>query len=554
MKKQKLALILTFTLCSIYSSAQTLPVGTPFLEETWRRQQLMGERDIHTSFTIRPIHTSTPADYDSAYNPYNFQNRAPGYKTYANGKGVFRFLPATVIQQYNAHHPFGWNDGAMIQARGYQTQLSAGAYTRIGPLSIQLQPEFVFAQNRDFATFPSSYSDTVWRAYYHVLNNSDNPEKYGNGTYTKLFPGQSSIRLHYKKLSIGLSTENLWWGPGIRNSLLMSNTATAFPHLTLNTTSPLLSGIGSFEFQIISGRLKGSGILPPDTTRSFDGNRLYQPKREEDRYLNGLAVTWQPKWTPGLHLGFSRVFYQYKSDVRHTIDGYLPVLGAFFKGSTNDEDARMRDQMLSIFFRLVLPKSKTEVYGEFGRNDHAQNSRDLLLEPEHARAYLFGIRKIFDTKKIDKFFEMGLEFTQLQKPSTMLVRPMESWYTHYQVRHGYTNRGQVMGAGIGPGASSQTLSLNWIKGIRKLGFRIERVVHDNDFYYEAFGNTTNFQSHWVDLVLNANKSWYCKRFIFSGDISYIRSFNYQWDYRAALNETYHDVNNLQLRLAVMYAL
>ncbi|MFX9097187.1 capsule assembly Wzi family protein, partial [Acinetobacter baumannii] len=47
----------------------------------------------------------------------------------------------------------------------------------------------------------------------------------------------------------------MWWGPGSQNSLLMSNNAPGFLHLTLNTRYPIKTGIGNFEFQFISGKL-----------------------------------------------------------------------------------------------------------------------------------------------------------------------------------------------------------------------------------------------------------------------------------------------------------
>lgn len=547
-----LSLFLVLTTGSI--SAQTLPVGTPVLEETWRRMQLSGNRDMNTSFSVRPIYMADQADFDSIYYPQGSFNGTRQGIRYAKGKGILRLLPITLNQQYNTHHPYGWNDGSMIQARGYQAQLTAGLYSRLGPLSVQLQPELVYAQNRDFPTFPSSYSDDIWNSYYYLLNRIDNPEKYGNGSYTKLLPGQSSIKLNFKKLAIGVSTENLWWGPGVRNSLLMSNNAPGFEHLTFNTTAPLLSGIGSFEWQVVSGFLRGSGILPPDTGRLFNGVRLYEPKPEEKRYINGMIITWQPKWTKGLYLGFTRAFSQYKSDVEHTVDGYLPIIGSLFKGSAENEDAKRRDQMLSVFLRLVLPNDKAEVYAEFGRNDHSQNGRDLMVEPEHARAYIIGGRKLFPTKKKDTQFELMIEVANLQSSSTLLMRDSPPWYVHYQVTHGYTNRGQVMGAGIGPGGNSQTIGLSWVKNINKLGFTLERVTRNNDFYYEAFAGTRNFGSHWVDMSINAYKNWYHKRFLYSANLSFIRSLNYQWrhEFDADGDPVNRDVNNLHATLSVSY--
>jgi len=518
-----------FLFFCLKSFTQALSVGTPFLEETWRRKQIKGERDINTSFTVRPLYSGTNLQLDSLYNPSNYlSDSSSELTTVTKGKSLIRLLPFVFKQQYNTHHPYGWNDGAMIQARGYQTLLSIGLYAKVGILSIQIQPELVYAQNKNFGTFPSSHTDSVWHSYYNtVLNVTDIPEKYGNGSYTKLFPGQSSVRLNFKKLSFGISTENLWWGPGIRNAIIMSNNAPGFPYLSFNTSSPIFSPIGSFEGQIISGFLKNSDILPDDTSRKFNGQQLYVPKSTDSRYLNGMIMTWQPKWTKGLHLGFTRMFYLYESDLESSLNGYLPVIGSFFKGNTNNEDEKKRDQLLSVFFRLILPKDHAEFYLEFGRNDHSQNLNDLLQEPEHSRAYIFGGKKIFTTRK-NTDLELMAEFANFQLPSTMLVREQNSWYVHHQVLHGYTHLGQVIGAGIGPGANSQTFAINWIKGIKRTGVMLERVVHNNDFYYAAFAPRRNYKNHWVDLSINGSKNFFYKRFVFDANIALVKSLNYHW--------------------------
>lgn len=557
MRLQTSLLFLVILITSIESlTAQTLPVGTPFLEELARRRQVKGEGDSVVSFMIRPLYAIAD-NYDSLYHPGGFTRGNKQSQLLYKGKEIrFGLLPAGIDQQYNTHHPFGWNDGAMIPAKGYQARVTGGIYGRLGPLSIQLQPELIYAQNSDFKTFPVSYPDSVWSYYYRLLNDIDMPEKFGDGNYTKLLPGQSHIKLRYKKLAIGYSTENLWWGPGIRNSLLMSNNAPGFGHISFQSTAPVQSPIGSFEWQLIGGTLKGSGILPPDTGRIYNGQRLYQPKPSDKRYINGMIATWQPKWLKGLYLGFSRVVYLYKEDQPSSLEGYLPVLSTLFKGKTTGEDAKRKDQMLSIFFRLLLPKEKTELYAEFGRNDHAQNPRDLLLEPEHSAAYLIGGRKVFATKKADLDFEIAFEATSLQLSSTNIVRETPGWYSHYQVKHGYTNRGQVLGAGIGPGSNSQTLMLNWLKGLNKTGIVFERVLRNNDFYYPAIGQPgRNYKGHWVDIAIGLQKTWYCKRILYVAGLNYIRTLNYHWYYSTEpvlQPETSRDVNNIQASISMRY--
>jgi hypothetical protein len=270
---------------------------------------------------------------------------------------------------------------------------------------------------------------------------------------------------------------------------------------------------------------------------------MYRPKEFKDRYLNGIVVAWQPKWTKGLFLGFSRVFYQYLSDVKPGIDGYLPVIGKFFKKNLPSEDALKRDQLVSFFFRLVLPKEKAEVYGEFGRNDHSYNLTDFLVQPEHSRAYTIGFSKIFDAGKKD--IQLYTEMTNLQMPSTILVRGGQSWYVHYQIREGYTNRGQVIGAGIGPGSSSQTIGLRSISGFNRTGISFERVVRNNDFYYSSIGSMGGqWRRNWADLSFNANKSWRTKNIIYDAQLSWIYSLNYQW--------YYPHQSNISARLGMCY--
>lgn len=529
-----------FSVLQYPTYGQSQASGLELFDEAGRALQLYSESDSLLSFCVRPLYTGFSIDSVEETNLHLRQLRATRA---LRSSSLVELLPVALRQQYNTHHPYGRNDGSMIPAKGYQGQLSFGFLFRKGIISLQLRPEIVYAHNDPFPGFAPDQSDEVWRSYYNtILNVIDAPSRFGSRSYAKLFPGQSAFRINYRKLSLGLSTENLWWGPGIRNALIMSDNAPGFPHLTFNSSQPLTSGIGSFEWQLVSGKLTGSGFFP-DTSRMINGDPLYRPKQEDaDRYLNGIVFTWRPKWTKTLFVGFSRVYYQYVSDVSPTLDGYLPVLGKLFKGSLKNDDARKRDQMISFFFRWALPKEKAEFYGEFGRNDHAQNAQDFLVEPEHSRAYIIGFSKWFEGKKKD--VQLFGEITNLQKPSTLLLRAQESWYAHYQVRHGYTNYGQVIGAGIGPGGASQTIGLQWGPGLERLGATFERVVHNNDFYYNAFAPYQEWQRHWVDLSLNVDKSWLRKNMLYNAGISLVHSINYQWYDQSA--------TNLSARLSVAY--
>jgi hypothetical protein len=120
---------------------------------------------------------------------------------------------------------------------------------------------------------------------------------------------------------------------------------------------------------------------------------------------------------------------------------------------------------LFVFFNN---KAKTELYFEYGRRDHAYNWREALLNPEHARAYLFGFKKLIALKN-NEFIQLRGEILQQQESVNIIIRyPWEggdtNWGGHGTVLHGFTHKGQMLGPGVGPSSNVQTLETAWVKG------------------------------------------------------------------------------------------
>lgn len=559
-------LALLFNLAATgYLRAQTLPVGIfSSIEEAYRREQLLGKDSSFNSYMIRPIQLSNSKnmvlDQSQTPNLSLGDFRKELYKESKRKIEVYA-LPLVLQQQINTHHPYGMNDGGMIQAKGYQTQISAGIFAKIGPLSIQFRPEFVYAQNSKFTTIQDINTSKEFKhGDFLFQNRIDNPERYGEGTYSKASWGQSSIRLTFDPVSFGFSTENLWWGPGVKNSLLMTNNATGFRHLTLNTSRPVNIYIGHLEAQVVGGRLENSGIPTPT---SIYGTA--SPKNESWRYFSGFVMTYQPKWVPNLFLGLDRSFVVYRSDMGNSLGDYLPFFGALSKEQSDEsstdgvpEDSKKRDQYISVFARYVLPESKAEIYFQYGKNDHSYNFRDLFTKLDHTRAYVVGFRKLVPLNKKDEYIQIETEVTQLAKPSSENKnRNGQSWYAHYQVRHGYTHLGQVLGAGIGPGSNMQSADISWVKGLKKIGLGIDRTDHNNDLYYQT--GTTDTRRHWVDLGVRGMFNWTFNKLVVNSQLSYIHSFNYHyaliqapdafaWDWE------HQDANNMQIKIGLLYKL
>lgn len=523
-------LVLFITLL-IFSSegilSQTLSVNQNFLNEYYRRQQLLGNIDPSISFTNRPLY-SEAIGIGNIYDPdntlsYTGNSKFDGKFSFHKGKGRIQLLPISLLNQYNSHHPEGINDGSMIPSRGTQLLAGAGFYFEYGPLSIKFNPEFVYAQNKSFDGFPSNQTSSTGSIFpYSPYYGIDLPEKFGNDPLKKVFWGQSSIRLKLGPISLGLSTENLWWGPGYRNSLLMTNSASGFMHLSFNSVKPIKTLLGSFEYQLIGGRLEDSGYTYGISS--------------EWRYINAVMFSYQPKWVPGLFLGATRSFQIYNQDMGSSFGDYFPIFIPLPKSSSGTEsevNSKRRNQMISVFLRWLFIESHAEIYIEYGREDHSWDTRDFILEPSHSSAYVIGLRKLFIiNKQSNTHIQLIFENTSLATNQTTINRNPEgnkiiSWYTHHQIKHGYTNKGQLLGAGIGPGSNLQTLDISWNQSLKQIGLQIERYVHNNDFWYDY---VKDFRSNWVDISYMAYANWDYKNFILFCKMKYVKSYNYQWLY------------------------
>ncbi|RZK67694.1 MAG: hypothetical protein EOO95_02115, partial [Pedobacter sp.] len=148
MRKSLAVLLIFICYLNLVSNAQSVPVGALGLEDYYRRSQLAGRLDSTVSFTIRPLipalafNTKAIAYPDVAEERYNLLNaNATGVSK--DGQLKWQLLPMSVMLQANSHHPYGWNDGAMMPAKGLQTLLTAGIFAEYGPLSIQFKPEVV---------------------------------------------------------------------------------------------------------------------------------------------------------------------------------------------------------------------------------------------------------------------------------------------------------------------------------------------------------------------------------------------------------------------------
>lgn len=505
-----------FIAYGLYSFSQSIAVGSIRLEEAMRDLQLLDRTPQEYSFANRPYSLSKNFSIDSLYkwideNYYN--SRSFNHKIIDKKAIKLTLLPAELTQQFNSKTPFGYNDGSFLKARGYQVNAMAGFHLKAGPLEIQFQPNATFSENKKYYTTPNFGSITY-------------PNQFNT------FIGQSEISLNLGPLSGGISTANRWYGPGIKNSVMLSNNAPGFENAFLRTKKPLKTPIGSFEWTLSTGWLK------EDSLYSFENYRMTPFSNRNRRMLyNGLSISHQPKWLKGMHVGVIRAYNtksasNFKSEIFKNsgfIDKYLPVFTVLTKQKIiYYEDAKDRDQQATIFMRWVSTKDHFEWYAEYGWNDHAINMRDLYMGPGHSAVYLTGMKKIVPLKKKNEYLNLEIEYMRGQQLAEYMVRDAGNWNWHGDLQS-FTHMNQYLGSAVGGGNNSLHFLTSYHKGWERYALGIERIVNDPHYFPN---------SKWIDFVIGAAHDRTIGKFLIQFNLKWAHHRNYGWEAGKKINNIF----------------
>ena len=497
-----------------------IPIGFQDIDEQLRNLQLLDKIPSNHSFTVRPYYADTKLTYTKLLSLIDTNIKYKGQLYSKNNTSVI-LLPFNFAQKINSDYPFGWNDGALNFSKGYQFQVSGGVYIQWHKLKIQLRPEY-------YSTASGQYNTTTeWGQISPAVK--------------KLTLGQSSLRIDLAGLSISASTQNMWWGPGIYNSMVMSNNAPGFFHLSLSSNKPIRNFLGTFQFQIISG------TLSHDSVQGYENNNLKSKQfyKPTTRYINALNLSYQPAFMKNISFGITRSFQNF-SNTKTTgfIPTYLPVLGSFFGSAYND--TIMRDQLVAFNTRWLFPKDHAEVYFEFGYNDAKDNFRDLMVDMSHSSGYIFGFKKLAYLKKGD-YLDIGVEVTRMAPTSSQIMRAAGNFYEHGRIYQGYTNQNQIMGAGSGFGNNVQVAAVSWNKGWNKAGLIFKRINQNpSQFVTSAIENIGMRTTKWDDYAYGVQGKYRYKQILFSANLEWVDSRNYMWQEKKNATNFYAFINTIFL--------
>jgi hypothetical protein len=397
---------------------------------------------------------------------------------------------------YNPALPFSLNDGPLWAARGWSEDVRAGGRAQWGRFSLVLAPELVATENLPYdlpppeVQLPRPPGRSVFSTPWHVGEYSiDLPLRFGERGFRRLDPGQSTLAVDLGAVTAGLSTENEWWGPGIRNAIVLSNNAAGIPRAFVRTTRPLRTRIGTIAARWFLGGLFES--------RYFDAT--WQNDR---RSITGLGTTLTPAGMPNLTVGFTRAVYASMLGWEDVFGHALDVLKdrGFYRAPGDTTVRPSRDQVFSFFGRWIFPADGLAVHAEWARTDPPHSLRDLLTNPNHSQGYTLGLEWTRPVRAGRDAVRFQAEVTYLEKPPSYRNLPEITWYTGAAAPQGYTQRGQVLGAAIGPGASSQWMAVEYFAPTWRAGLFGGRVRWDDDALYTFPGVYDNkWCSHDVSL-------------------------------------------------------
>lgn len=378
------------------------------------------------------------------------------------------------FKSYNTAVPYGQNDGALWQGKGYNTSLTAGARLEALGLEVTLKPQVSFSQNLEFDIMESNYDSEY--GYFWGYNHNigvDAPQRFGDSAFWTFDWGETEFRWTWHTFTVGIGTQAIWLGPAYLNPLLHSNNAASYPKFDIGLRRtevhlPWLGWyIGDIEGRIWTGYLSESGYFDNDSSNNHN-------------MFHGLTFSYAPSFLPGLTLGLNRTCLV-KWDLKN-ITYIIPAI----KNTHVGEQGAGEDQKMSITIDWTFPKVGFEIYGEIGLDDGTPFSNYL-----RSATHMIGLKKtVTFSKKHNIIGELLFEWCNTEMTHDFQFQWPYSFGFHYQITQGYTNKGQWLGSGMGYGGESRLIGF---KLYHKFGYTYlshEFANIDCNYIYSKAINTT----------------------------------------------------------------
>jgi len=464
-------------------------------------------------------------------------------------RGNLFLVRPVLVATHNSDIPYSLNDGPMWAGRGWNAMVGGGLGSQVrwrgAELRVVVAPTLVFSQNLPFPFLPNdNAARSVFASPWHNPGEPslDIPVRFGDRYLLRLDPGRSEVRASAYGVAAGITARNEVWGPGIRNQLVMSAHAPGIPRLYVGTARPVRLRIGLVEAKLFGGTLTESMFFDREP-----GNQY--------RAVSGILAQLRPAFDTMLTVGLARGVYsptraQVLGGLGRIFDALIRWEGVHPVGDTTagGQPSQRADAITSLFARWVFPAAAFEVYGERAWMELPYTFSDLLLASHHSSGYTLGFQFAPPVRDDDRL-RLQAEVTYLEQSRVFANRPLVDFYAGQVSPQGYTQRGQVIGAAIGPGGSSQFIGLDWLAPRWQGGVFVGRIRWENDALYRQ--GAANFFRHDVTVLMGTRGGVRTPLSDFVLEATYGYRYNYQFQYGGANPGGFRtvDARNLTVTLA-----
>ncbi len=295
-----------------------------------------------------------------------------------------------------------------------------------------------------------NYSATEKPELFTKTNN--NPRSVDNN-HQNLSIINAGFNIKNKFISAGYSNWNQWWGPGVHNSLILSNNAPSFNYYFFESNeSYSINNDLDFNFKyILSDKMKN--------------------KLNADFYLSAISLEFNYKETT---FGYNRLLLSGGYDFIKWNSQHAAL--ALFNGKYG----RYWDSINDYFILINFPESKLRVYAEIGVPNRSFGGESMNSRYGHNNGTIIGFRKygIFNNENLI----LGFEYSRLIQSAYYNTLPSSNWYDNYRYNFSsYKNR--HWGAHSGPDSDDFLLYSGILTSNSNFIFAIN---------YERHGVTYNF--------------------------------------------------------------
>jgi len=260
-------------------------------------------------------------------------------------------------------------------------------------IDLSIQPELAMIKHYDLSSLPIKNKE------FSKLNDVPlNPSK------INYYPRNLGLKLHFKDISIGYGNWNQWLGPGIHNSLILSNNSKGFYHYSIETKNKY----------VLSKNLSIKGkYLVSDAIKNSQNNHFF------------FSILFFNLFYKNIEFGYSKQILNggYEELSWDQADA-LSVL-------ITQKNIKYWDLFRTYFIALNFHDSNLKLFFEWGYPLQTfSEDYDPEIYYDHLRATNLGLRKYGAFGNNNMIF--GFEYARIVQGLYFNKIPTQNWYDNHK--------------------------------------------------------------------------------------------------------------------------